>query len=64
MPWRTERLRAIKSLPSGEKGRQIVTPEQMGHDVQISGDYEYCLGCGRTAKAKHILSAKRVVWRR
>eukprot|EP00972_Heterocapsa_arctica_P003816 568604-Heterocapsa_arctica.AAC.1 len=36
----------------------------MGHDVQISGEYEYCLGCGRTTKAKHSASAKSVFWRR
>eukprot|EP00972_Heterocapsa_arctica_P052618 7743195-Heterocapsa_arctica.AAC.1 len=36
----------------------------MGHEVQISGRYEYCLGCGRTTKAKHILSARIIDWRR
>eukprot|EP00972_Heterocapsa_arctica_P091508 13498781-Heterocapsa_arctica.AAC.1 len=36
----------------------------MGHEVQTCGDYEYCLGCGRNNKAKHIISAKRVFWRR
>eukprot|EP00972_Heterocapsa_arctica_P088290 13020421-Heterocapsa_arctica.AAC.1 len=36
----------------------------MGHEVHICGDYEYCLGCGRTTKAKHSTSAKIVFWRR
>eukprot|EP00972_Heterocapsa_arctica_P016012 2360988-Heterocapsa_arctica.AAC.1 len=36
----------------------------MGHEVQTCGDYEYCLGCGRTTKATHCTSAKRVFWRR
>eukprot|EP00972_Heterocapsa_arctica_P045462 6710637-Heterocapsa_arctica.AAC.1 len=36
----------------------------MGHEVQTCGDYEYCLECGRTTKAKHSTSAKRVFWRR
>eukprot|EP00972_Heterocapsa_arctica_P107189 15791544-Heterocapsa_arctica.AAC.1 len=49
----------IKGAPTGTKGRQIIGPEQMGHEVQICGDYAYCLGCGRTAKAKHTTSAKR-----
>eukprot|EP00972_Heterocapsa_arctica_P035296 5193630-Heterocapsa_arctica.AAC.2 len=30
----------------------------MGHNVQTSGDYEYCLGCGREAKAKHTTKRK------
>eukprot|EP00972_Heterocapsa_arctica_P057181 8437569-Heterocapsa_arctica.AAC.1 len=34
----------------------------MGHEVQISGDYEYCLGCGRETKAKHTTSAKNIFW--
>eukprot|EP00972_Heterocapsa_arctica_P101664 14980414-Heterocapsa_arctica.AAC.1 len=36
----------------------------MGHEVQTCGDYEYCLGCGRTTKAKHSTSANIVFWRR
>ena len=36
----------------------------MGHNVQISGIYEYCLGCGRETKAKHNISAKIIFWRR
>eukprot|EP00972_Heterocapsa_arctica_P097941 14450548-Heterocapsa_arctica.AAC.1 len=36
----------------------------MGHEVQTCGDYKYCLGCGRTTKAKHNTSAKRAFWRR
>eukprot|EP00972_Heterocapsa_arctica_P007677 1118590-Heterocapsa_arctica.AAC.1 len=54
----------IKGSPAGKKGRQIIRPEQMGHEVQTCGDYEYCLGCGRTTKAKHCTSAKKVFWRR
>eukprot|EP00972_Heterocapsa_arctica_P037977 5589755-Heterocapsa_arctica.AAC.1 len=54
----------IKGTPTCIKGRQIITPEQMGHDVKICGEYEYCLSCGRTTKAKHDTSAKRVFWRR
>eukprot|EP00972_Heterocapsa_arctica_P075949 11200479-Heterocapsa_arctica.AAC.1 len=42
----------------------MITPEQMGHDVKISSDDECCLGCGRTTKAKHSPSGKRVFWRR
>eukprot|EP00972_Heterocapsa_arctica_P074546 11002660-Heterocapsa_arctica.AAC.1 len=54
----------IKGTPTSIKGRQIITPEQMGHDVEICGEYEYCLGCGRTTKAKHNTTAKRICWRR
>eukprot|EP00972_Heterocapsa_arctica_P055956 8253309-Heterocapsa_arctica.AAC.1 len=54
----------IKGSPTGKKGRQIIRPEQMGHGVQTNGDYEYCLGCGRTSKAKYDKSAKRVFWGR
>eukprot|EP00972_Heterocapsa_arctica_P026565 3911508-Heterocapsa_arctica.AAC.1 len=36
----------------------------MGHEVQISGEYEYCLGCGRETKAKHSTSAKLCFGRR
>eukprot|EP00972_Heterocapsa_arctica_P111464 16409772-Heterocapsa_arctica.AAC.1 len=54
----------IKGSPTDKKGRQIIRPEQMGHDVQTSGVYEYCLGCGRETQAKHNLSAKRIFWRR
>eukprot|EP00972_Heterocapsa_arctica_P001280 187420-Heterocapsa_arctica.AAC.1 len=35
----------------------------MGYEVQISGDYEYCLGCGRETKAKHTTSATIVHWK-
>eukprot|EP00972_Heterocapsa_arctica_P111197 16371800-Heterocapsa_arctica.AAC.1 len=49
----------IKGTPTGTKGRQIIRPEQMGHEVQTCGDYKYCLGCGRSTKAKHRASAKR-----
>eukprot|EP00972_Heterocapsa_arctica_P047911 7067502-Heterocapsa_arctica.AAC.1 len=43
----------IKGTPTGTKGRHIIRPEQMGHEVNICGDSEYCLGCGRSTKAKH-----------
>eukprot|EP00972_Heterocapsa_arctica_P048518 7151911-Heterocapsa_arctica.AAC.1 len=43
----------IKGTPTGTKGIHIIRPEQMGHEVQTCGDYEYCLGCGRNTKAKH-----------
>eukprot|EP00972_Heterocapsa_arctica_P025053 3691216-Heterocapsa_arctica.AAC.1 len=52
----------IKGSPAG--GRQIIRPEQMGHEGQICGDYDYCLGCGRNNKAKRSILAKRVLWRR
>eukprot|EP00972_Heterocapsa_arctica_P034875 5133764-Heterocapsa_arctica.AAC.1 len=48
----------IKGSPTGKKGRHIIIPEQMGHEVQTCGDYEYCLGCGRTTKAKRSISAQ------
>eukprot|EP00972_Heterocapsa_arctica_P099447 14674593-Heterocapsa_arctica.AAC.1 len=54
----------IKGTPTGTKGRQIIRPEQMGQKVQTCGDYEYCLGCGRNAKAKHSKSANTILWRR
>eukprot|EP00972_Heterocapsa_arctica_P095779 14125777-Heterocapsa_arctica.AAC.1 len=39
-------------------------PEQLGHEVKIHGDYEYCLNCGKYTKAKHIETAKHVFWRK
>eukprot|EP00972_Heterocapsa_arctica_P076209 11243878-Heterocapsa_arctica.AAC.1 len=36
----------------------------MGHEVQTSGEYEYCLGCVRETKAKHSTSATIICWRR
>eukprot|EP00972_Heterocapsa_arctica_P044051 6503819-Heterocapsa_arctica.AAC.1 len=54
----------IKGSPTGKKGKQIIRPEQMGHEVHICGDYEYCLGCGRNTRAKHSILAKRAFWRR
>eukprot|EP00972_Heterocapsa_arctica_P015268 2249503-Heterocapsa_arctica.AAC.1 len=44
------KYKKIKGSPTGKKGR---------HEVQTCGDCEYCLGCGRTTKAKHSTSAKR-----
>eukprot|EP00972_Heterocapsa_arctica_P027760 4082111-Heterocapsa_arctica.AAC.1 len=29
----------IKGSPIGKKGRHIIIPEQMGHEVQTCGDY-------------------------
>eukprot|EP00972_Heterocapsa_arctica_P076141 11231682-Heterocapsa_arctica.AAC.1 len=37
------KINKIKGSPTGKKGRQIIIPEQMGHEVQTCGDYEYCL---------------------
>eukprot|EP00972_Heterocapsa_arctica_P063092 9308820-Heterocapsa_arctica.AAC.1 len=54
----------IQGSPTGKKGRQIIKPEQMGHNVQVIGLYEYCLDCGRETKAKHNASAKIMFWRR
>eukprot|EP00972_Heterocapsa_arctica_P109252 16087554-Heterocapsa_arctica.AAC.1 len=48
----------IKGIKNGAVGRPSIMPEQLGHDVNIHGDYEYCLGCGRCTKAKHIETAK------
>eukprot|EP00972_Heterocapsa_arctica_P036916 5435113-Heterocapsa_arctica.AAC.1 len=45
-------------------GRPSILPEHLGHDVNICGDTEYCLGCGRSTKAKNIDTAKHVFWRR
>eukprot|EP00972_Heterocapsa_arctica_P043922 6486025-Heterocapsa_arctica.AAC.1 len=42
----------IKGTPTGIKGRRIITPEHVGHEVNVSGDYEYCPGCGRTITPK------------
>eukprot|EP00972_Heterocapsa_arctica_P025332 3731413-Heterocapsa_arctica.AAC.1 len=39
-------------------------PDQLGHEVQASGEYEYCIGCGRRAKATHIESARIIIRRR
>eukprot|EP00972_Heterocapsa_arctica_P018863 2788347-Heterocapsa_arctica.AAC.1 len=54
----------VKGTPEGKKGKPCTRPEQLGHDVQTSGEYEYCLGCGRCTKATHIESARRIFWRR
>eukprot|EP00972_Heterocapsa_arctica_P053131 7824658-Heterocapsa_arctica.AAC.1 len=51
----------IKGTPTGTKGRHIIRPEQIGKEVQTCGDYAYCLGCGRSTKAKRSTSAKRGV---
>eukprot|EP00972_Heterocapsa_arctica_P082759 12194326-Heterocapsa_arctica.AAC.1 len=47
----------VKGDPEGKKGRSCIKPEQLGHDVQTSGEYEYCLGCGRCLEATHTLRA-------
>eukprot|EP00972_Heterocapsa_arctica_P082824 12205504-Heterocapsa_arctica.AAC.1 len=54
----------IKGTKTGAVGRPSMMPEQLGHYVKIHGDYEYCLGCGRCTKAKHMETAKHVFWRR
>eukprot|EP00972_Heterocapsa_arctica_P049557 7294137-Heterocapsa_arctica.AAC.1 len=53
-----ERHKHIKGTTTGAVGRPSISPEQLGHDVNICGDYEYCLGCGRSTKAKRIDKAK------
>eukprot|EP00972_Heterocapsa_arctica_P102243 15065079-Heterocapsa_arctica.AAC.1 len=53
-----EKHKKIKGTKTGAVGRPSILPEQLGHDVKIRGDYEYCLGRGRSTKAKHIESAK------
>eukprot|EP00972_Heterocapsa_arctica_P048043 7084977-Heterocapsa_arctica.AAC.1 len=54
----------LKGTKTGAAGRPSILPAQLGHDVKICGDTEYCLGCGRCTKAKHIDIAKHVFWRR
>eukprot|EP00972_Heterocapsa_arctica_P043183 6366784-Heterocapsa_arctica.AAC.1 len=49
----------IKGTPSGKKGRPSIRPEQLGHDVTISGDFKCCLGCGRSTTATRVERAKR-----
>eukprot|EP00972_Heterocapsa_arctica_P042433 6253797-Heterocapsa_arctica.AAC.1 len=44
----------IKGTREGKKGRPCIRPEQLGRDVKTSGQFEYCLGCGRSTKATHI----------
>eukprot|EP00972_Heterocapsa_arctica_P014684 2162452-Heterocapsa_arctica.AAC.1 len=59
-----EENKKVKGTKAGAVGRPSILPEQLGHDVKICGDTEYCLGCGRRTKAKHIDTAKHVFWRR
>eukprot|EP00972_Heterocapsa_arctica_P040907 6028408-Heterocapsa_arctica.AAC.1 len=33
-----------KGRLEGKKGRPCIMPEQLGHEVQAIGEYEYCLG--------------------
>ncbi len=54
----------VKGSPTGKKGRQIITPAQMGHKVQTSTDYEYCLDCGRETKTCRSTNDKIIFWRR
>eukprot|EP00972_Heterocapsa_arctica_P084148 12396458-Heterocapsa_arctica.AAC.1 len=54
----------VKGTKTGAVGRPSILLEQLGHDVRICGDTEYCLACGRSTKAKHIDTAKHVFWRR
>eukprot|EP00972_Heterocapsa_arctica_P081816 12058282-Heterocapsa_arctica.AAC.1 len=53
-----EKHKNIKGVKTGAIGKPSILPEQLGHDINICGDYEYCLGCGRSTKAKHIQTAK------
>eukprot|EP00972_Heterocapsa_arctica_P077856 11484433-Heterocapsa_arctica.AAC.1 len=48
----------VKGTKIGAVGRPTIRPEQMGHEVHTCGDTEYCLGCGRCTKARHIVTAK------
>eukprot|EP00972_Heterocapsa_arctica_P045064 6651766-Heterocapsa_arctica.AAC.1 len=59
-----EKHKNIKGTKTGAVGRPSILPEQLGHEVQTHGNYEYCLKCGRCTKAKHIDTAKHVFWRR
>eukprot|EP00972_Heterocapsa_arctica_P008589 1253871-Heterocapsa_arctica.AAC.1 len=59
-----EKHTKIKGTTTGAVGRPSILPVQLGHDVTICGDYEYCLGCGRSTKTKHIDTAKHVFSRR
>eukprot|EP00972_Heterocapsa_arctica_P048035 7084478-Heterocapsa_arctica.AAC.1 len=54
----------VKGTKTGAVGRPTILPEQMGHEVHICGDTEYCLACGRSTKAKHIETANHVFWRK
>eukprot|EP00972_Heterocapsa_arctica_P085141 12545429-Heterocapsa_arctica.AAC.1 len=53
-----EKHKNMKGTKTGAVGRPSVLPEQLGHDVKLCGEHEYCLGCGRSTKAKHIDTAK------
>eukprot|EP00972_Heterocapsa_arctica_P041121 6060562-Heterocapsa_arctica.AAC.1 len=53
----------VKGTKTGAVGRPSILPEQLGHDVKTCGEYEYCLGCGRSTKATRIDTAKHVFWR-
>eukprot|EP00972_Heterocapsa_arctica_P045916 6775993-Heterocapsa_arctica.AAC.1 len=59
-----EENKHVKGDKTGAVGRPTILPEQVGHEFRICGDTEYCLGCGRSTKAKHIDIAKHVFWRR
>eukprot|EP00972_Heterocapsa_arctica_P085873 12655084-Heterocapsa_arctica.AAC.1 len=59
-----EENKKVKGTKTGAVGRPSILPEQVGHEVKICGDFEYCLGCGRSTKAKHIDTAQHVFWRR
>eukprot|EP00972_Heterocapsa_arctica_P028761 4231541-Heterocapsa_arctica.AAC.1 len=60
----SEENKKVKDTKTGAVGRPTILPEQLGHEVKICGDTEYCLGRGRSTKAKHIDNAKHVFWRR
>eukprot|EP00972_Heterocapsa_arctica_P025141 3703517-Heterocapsa_arctica.AAC.1 len=59
-----EENKKVKGTKTGTVGRPSILPEQLGHEVKICGDTEYCLGCGRSIMAKHIYTAEHVFWRR
>eukprot|EP00972_Heterocapsa_arctica_P039859 5871641-Heterocapsa_arctica.AAC.1 len=59
-----EKHKKIKGTKTGAVGRPTILPEQMGHEVQTQGVYEYCIKCGKCTKAKHIDTAKHNSWRR
>eukprot|EP00972_Heterocapsa_arctica_P058414 8617965-Heterocapsa_arctica.AAC.1 len=54
----SEENKKVKGTETGAVGRPTILPEHLGHEVNICGDTEYCLGCGRSTKAKHIDTAK------
>jgi hypothetical protein len=60
----SEENKKIKGTPTGMVGRPPIMPEQRGHNVEISGKFEFCADCGRSTAANHIKTAKHVHWRK